>query len=423
MKDFKEYRLFSEYRLLYTSTEEMSNTMRFMLQLKDKINISSLSFAINQVKIRYPYFCVELKKDDNWYYFIKNNRDIILEHINKDITLNSIESNYHFISLQYNDDNYIILNFVHALTDGKGAYELIKTLLYYYITNTYNIELSKDNIRLIEDEIKEEEIIDPLLNVKNIIKPERNEKPVCLNVIKENKLENQNNIIYHLSFDEKELMNYIKSINATPATFMAYLLAKSIKKENINTEQVIRMMICCDLRKLLNAPLAHQCLVTGILFDYDEKMTNLNIEDQIKSIREKIKEFLKEPQSLNAISSTYNLLLMLSNLKDETKIKQITTMLGNKTKEIISGSVSYVGKANFGDMEKYITDFKTIISSVIPLGIEISAANGKFYLDYIQNFEDERYIKAFKEELDSLKIKYEVKDVNKLDLPKFKSVI
>ena len=166
-------------------------------------------------------------------------------------------------------------------------------------------------------------------------------------------------------------MDYIKSINATPATFMAYLLAKAIKKENINSEQVIRMMICCDLIKLLNAPLAHQCLVTGILFDYDEKMTNLNIEDQIKSIREKIKEFLKEPQSLNAISSTYNLLLMLSNLKDETKIKQITNMLGNKTKETISGSVSYVGKANFGDMEKYITDFKTIISSVIPLGIEI----------------------------------------------------
>ena len=114
---------------------------------------------------------------------------------------------------------------------------------------------------------------------------------------------------------------------------------------------------------------------------------------------------------------------MFSNLKDETKIKQITNMLGNKTKETISGSVSYVGKANFGDMEKYITDFKTIISSVIPLGIEISAVNGKFYLDFIQKFEDERYIKAFKEELDSLKIKYEVKDVNKLDLPKFKSVI
>ena len=68
MKDFKECRLFSEYRLLYASTDDIPNTMRFMVQLKDKINISSLSFAINQIKIRYPYFCVELKKDDNGFH-------------------------------------------------------------------------------------------------------------------------------------------------------------------------------------------------------------------------------------------------------------------------------------------------------------------------------------------------------------------
>ena len=114
---------------------------------------------------------------------------------------------------------------------------------------------------------------------------------------------------------------------------------------------------------------------------------------------------------------------MFSNLKDETKIKQIAAMLNNKTKETVSGSISYVGKANFGDIEKYITDFKTITNSQNPLLLKISAINGKFYLDFIQNFEDERYIKAFKEELESLKIKYEVKDVNKIELPKFKHVI
>ena len=114
---------------------------------------------------------------------------------------------------------------------------------------------------------------------------------------------------------------------------------------------------------------------------------------------------------------------MFSTLKDETKIKQIAEMLNSKTKETVSGSISYVGKANFGDIEKYITDFKTITISHTPLVIEISVVNGKFYLDFIQNFEDERYIKSFKEELESLKIKYEVKDVNKIELPKFKHVI
>ena len=111
---------------------------------------------------------------------------------------------------------------------------------------------------------------------------------------------------------------------------------------------------------------------------------------------------------------------MLSNIKDETKIKQIAAMLNNKTKEIASGIISYIGKINFGDIEQYITDCKTITVARTPLAIEISAVNGKFYLDFIQNFEDERYIKAFKEELQSLNIKYEVKDVNKIELPKFK---
>ena len=304
-------------------------------------------------------------------------------------------------------------------TDGKGAYELIKTLLYYYITNAYKVELSKENIRLIEDEIKEEEINDPFLNIKNIAKPERVEKPICLNVIKENKLENQNKILYHLSIDEKELMDYITTIKATPNSLIALLLAKAIKKENVNSDKIIRMNICFDLRKLLNTPLAHQCLVGAILFDYDEKLTNLSLEEQIKIVREKVKESLEEPQSSNAISSAYNLLLMLSNLKGEDKIKQISDIINNKTKDTVSASISYVGKANFGDIEQYITDFKTITISHTPIMIEISAVNGRFYLDFIQNFEDERYIKAFKEELESLKIKYEVKDVCKIELPGF----
>ena len=272
MKDFKKIPLFSEYRLLYTSTDDFPNTLRIMVQLKDQINLSSLSFAINQVKMRYPYFCVELKKDENGYYFIKNNREIILEHISKDITLNSNESNFHFISFQYNDDNYIIINFVHAIIDGKGVCEVIKTLLYYFISNAYNVELSKENIRLVEDEIKEEEFNDSLLNVINTINPARTETPSCLNVIQESKLKNQNKVIYHLSIDEKELMDYVKSIKATPGTLMAILLSKAIKKENINSEHIIRINICCDLRKLLNAPLAHQYLVGGIVFDYDEKL-------------------------------------------------------------------------------------------------------------------------------------------------------
>lgn len=423
MKDFKEHRLFSEYRLLYSSTAEFPSTMRFMFQLKDKINLDSLSYAINMVKKRYPYLCVELKQDDNGFYFIKNERDIILENLNKNITLNTEESNYHLISFQYSDDNYIVFNASHYLTDGNTAYALIRTLLYYYITKAYNAELSKDNIRLIEDEISEEEFNDPLVKPKNLVKPTQVNYSTCLHLLKDNHFENQGKPIFHLTINEKELMDYVRSIKATPATFLLLLLARAIKKINPTSEKMIRMNLVYDLRKALNTPLAHQSLISGILFDYDEKFINLSLEEEIKEMRGKIKETLEEPKASEAITSTFGLLSMIAKEKDMNKVKYISSMVTNKTTEIITSSLSYVGKANFGDAEKYITDFKTIASSIIPLSIQLAAVNGQFFLEFIQNFEDERYFNAFKEELDSHKIKYEFKEKFMIELPKIKDVI
>ena len=119
MENLKECRLFSEYRLLYTSTDEIPNTFKFMIQLKDKINLSSLTFAINQVRLRYPYFCVELKMDQKGYYFIKNDLEIKLENNDIEVGLNTIPSNFHFISFQYSEDNYIIINLAHCLQMEK----------------------------------------------------------------------------------------------------------------------------------------------------------------------------------------------------------------------------------------------------------------------------------------------------------------
>ena len=223
--------------------------------------------------------------------------------------------------------------------------------------------------------------------------------------------------------DEKELMDYIKSIKATPNTLISLLLSKAIKKENMDSKNVVRMSICVDLRKLLDAPLAHQSLVSGIIFDYDESFANLNIEDEIKKIRQEVSESIKEPKSLFYISSSYYYLMMLSKEKDINKARQIATANKESTGGFVSGVISYVGKANFGESEKYITDFRTTTDSPSALLVEIAAVNGKFYLDFIQNFKDERYFNAFKKELEDLKIRYELKDLIKLDLPRMKSII
>ena len=177
---------------------------------------------------------------------------------------------------------------------------------------------------------------------------------------------------------------------------------KEKEKENPEAKNFVRMSICVDLRKLLDAPLAHQSLVSGIIFDYDESFANLNIEDQIKKIRQEVSESIKEPKSLFYISSSYYYLMMLSKEKDINKARQIATANKESTGGFVSGVISYVGKANFGESEKYITDFRTTTDNPSALLVEIAAVNGKFYLDFIQNFKDERYFNAFKKELEDL---------------------
>lgn len=409
-------RLFSEYRMIYSPTDDYPNTMRFIIELKDNIKFSSLRFAINMIQKRYPYLCIELKKDDEGFYFIKNDREIVLEKRGKEVLLNSLESNYHFMAFSY-DDKHITYDMSHAIADGNTAYEVIRTLLYYYISNAYQLNLSKENIRLVEDDISEEEYIDPLLKYKGI-KTENVVMEPALSLFKNADEENKTH--WHLSIEEKELLDIAKTLNASPGTLMLILLGKTIYKLNKDSEYDIRLSLCYDLRKVLNTPLAHNSLVGSILYTYND---DISLEEAIKELRENIKSTIK-PENANKLLNNYvGLLTILSELKNDNVIKQLIESVNHKTSSLVTSSLSYVGKANFGDAEKYITDFVTIANVRIGVLLELAAVNNKFYLDFIQNIEGEEYFNSFIQELNNINIKYEIKEKIEVNPAKIKRVI
>ena len=409
-------RLFSEYRMIYSLTDDYPNTMRFIIELKDNIKFSSLRFAINMIQKRYPYLCIELKKDDEGLYFIKNDREIVLEKRGKEVLLNSLESNYHFMAFSY-DDKHITYDMSHAIADGNTAYEVIRTLLYYYISNAYQLNLSKENIRLVEDDISEEEYIDPLLKYKGV-KAENVFMEPALSLFKN--ADEKNKTHWHLSIEEKELLDIAKPLKASPGTLMLILLGKSIYKLNKDSEYDIRLNLCYDERKILNTPLAHNSLVGSIPYTYND---DISLEEAIKELRENIKSTIK-PENANKLLNNYvGFLTILSELKDDNVIKQLMESVNEKTSSLITSSLSYVGKANFGDAEKYITDFVTIANVRIGVLLELAAVNNKFYLDFIQNVEGEEYFNSFVQELNNININYEIKEKTEVNPAKIKRVI
>ncbi len=411
-------RLFSEYRMIYSLTDDYPSTMRFIIELKDNIKLSSLRFAINMVQKRYPYLCVELKKDEEGFYFIKNDREILLEKRGKEVLLNSLESNYHFMAFSY-DDKHITYDMSHAIADGNTAYAVIRTLLYYYISDAFKVNLSKENIRLAEDDICEEECVDPLLKYKGL-KPENVGMNQALSLFENIDSNEEKKTHWHITIEEKELLDIAKPLKASPGTLMLILLGKAIYKLNKDSKYDIRLNLCYDLRKVLNTPLAHNSLVGGIHYKYKD---DLSLEEAIKELRENIKRKI-QPKNANILLNNYiGILNILSELKDDNQIRQLVETINQKTSSLITSSLSYVGKANFGDAEKYITDFVTIANVRIGVLIELAAVNNKFYLDFVQNIEGDEYFNSFTQELNNINLKYEIKEKTEINPAKIKRVI
>ncbi|MEE1158828.1 MAG: hypothetical protein UHS51_05345, partial [Atopobiaceae bacterium] len=149
-------KLFTELRMLYASSRECPNNFRMRIRMRDLIDPAALRNAVDATMKRYPYFCVELQKENGQLVFVENHRPVVISHSMRGVELNSEDSNFHMIAF-CRQDNWITLDVFHGMTDGTGAYEVIRTLLYYYCSERYQVVLKDEGIRLAGDAICEEE--------------------------------------------------------------------------------------------------------------------------------------------------------------------------------------------------------------------------------------------------------------------------
>lgn len=109
--------------------------------------------------------------------------------------------------------------------------------------------------------------------------------------------------------------------------------------------------------------------------------------------------------------------MLLSKETDQERFG-VASYINALAARVVTATVSYVGKANYREAERYIRDFRLWTSSSGDgLLIEISAVNGRFTLDFLQTFSNPAFVNAFLHELDQNGIVYDLQDVNELELP------
>lgn len=122
-----EQELYTQLRPLYTTEKGSPAEIRIRVRMRDLIDPDVFRRAVDTTMKRYPYFCVELQKKDGQYIFAENHRPVVITDSMKGVDLNSEESNYHMIAF-CRQNCWIILDVFHGMTDGTGAYEVLRTL-------------------------------------------------------------------------------------------------------------------------------------------------------------------------------------------------------------------------------------------------------------------------------------------------------
>lgn len=414
-----EQKLFSELRPLYVTTKQNPNEIRIRIRMRDLIDSDVLRHAVDTTMKRYPYYCVELQKKDDQYIFAENHRPVVITHSLHGVALNSVDSNYHMIAFCW-QDNWIILDVFHGLTDGTGAYEVVRTLLYYYCSERYNVRLNDDGIRLVGDEIHTEEWDDPVADRTDLPAPRRNEQMSdALNLIASAGLEGDHrHTVYSIAISEFEFMKFNLDHDGSPGTMVSLLLSRAIARLYPEAKDIIRITLCVNQRNVLHAPLAHQSLVGGVFLEYKDAMRDWPLDMQATAYRGMVFAQTQDENVLMGIASNKGInSLLLSKESDQERLG-VADYINALAARVVTATVSYVGKANYRQAEKYIRDFRAWTSpGPNGLTIEISAVNGRFTLDFLQTFSSPIFVNAFLKELSENGIVYDLQDVSEIELP------
>ena len=412
-----EQKLFTEILPLYKSKKNHPYAMRIRMRMRDMVDAAALRYAVDITMKRYPYFCVRLQEDGNEFFFADNPSPVVISRSPHGVDLNSEASNFHMISFSC-DADWLILDVFHGLTDATGAYEVIRTLLYYYCSRRYDVQLSAQGIRTVKDEIPLAEWECPVMKAANLPTPKRYEMPQPLNLNTAANLRNEKcSTVYSILTAEHDFMRFNRANGASPGTMVSLLLSRAIAKLFPDAKEPIRMILCVNQRKALHAPLAHQSLVGGAFLAYGETLRNQQLPQQIKAYREMVSDQTAEEKVLAGVSATVGLTKMLLSEKAMEKRTGMAASVDEMASRAGTACISYVGKANFGEAEKYVREFHLWSYNSLPLTIQISAVNGKFTFDFIQKFHSPMYVNAFQKELDDQGISYDFQDGMIQELP------
>ena len=382
------------------SNKRLTSVFRVAVTLNQEIKGDILEIAVNETLKHFKNFRSKLKRGLFWYYFEINKKNPFIEQEqNYPCAFIDQASNNQFLFKVTYFKRRINLEVFHAITDGKGALDFLKSITCNYIKLANHDELSEQALKIPTIEIVSDTEDSYMKNYKNV--KTKKPKPNKAYHMKDRKIQLSATSIIHGHINTTELIKICKKKSVTITEYLSTLIIFCIYKEYMNSQpskHSINICIPVDLRQFFGSTTSTNFFsfffagFTPMKEDYTFEEILEKVSVQFK--QELTKENLSNKISLN-VSKEKNIVVRFTPLFIKNLIiKAIYKREGKANTSVLSN----LGKIQVPDEFKgYIDHFSFTMSSTESEAVKcgICSFGDKFVCTFTSRFENSYLERAF----------------------------
>lgn len=349
------------------SNKSDTKVFRFSCELVETVDKLVLQQALDITIEAFPLYKSVIKSGLFWYYFEKSQiKPIVVEENSPPCSpLFDRDKKDLLFKVMY-FKRRIIVEIYHALSDGAGALQFLRTLVFHYITIKY-YKAFKEKMPVMDyDASKTQKMDDSFEKYYTNSKKTVKKKNIVAYRIRGQKIAEYRIKVIEGIIPIKDIMKKVKEHNTSLTIFLSSILMCSIN-EDIATrhkKNPVVLSIPVNLRKYFDSETARNFF--GVInVDYNFNGNSSALDDVIIHLQKCFKERLT-PENLsgriNGLASLeHNYLLRIIPLKIKDISLQIANNIVDKTN---TSTISNVGRIEMPDeIKPFISSFDIFVST------------------------------------------------------------
>ena len=371
------------------SNKKDPKVFRFTCILKENINKDILQEATDEALEYFPNFSSILKQGFFWHYLETTNKKPIVKEEKKEICSPLYRKNKKKLLFRVNYyQNRINLEVYHAISDGTGALEFLKTIVNIYLNKKYNLNNEIDYDASLEE--KSADSFNKYYKSSNT----KNEVDERAYQIKGDKFDDFRFKVFTGTMSTKSVLALAHQYNTTLTGLIVGIYIWAIR-ENMNLKdknKPIYIDIPVNLRKYFKSQTARNFFsVLKLKYKGSD-----DLESIIKEVDTYLKEELKQTNLFKRMNKyatiEHNFLVRLVPLFIKNIILRFASCLSNKD---LTTSVTNLGVIKLPDEIKDFVDSFEVYVSTDKMQMAICSYLDKLNISFTSVFISTDIIKDF----------------------------